>query len=269
MRAASLLVLVLAAVRIVALIHDREQNTVPIRGSENLNLNCPSIKYKFPPGTLQCEACRSVAAAITHRIVDARLDLVDILDGAACDWLRNNAVLKHRKSGLRYFDNVASTRYVGDPWRGIQRNAVVGTEPYDETSVTYHTAEERRTLPCAHYFLQQHCTRDVEAFEEKIAECHETYTASDSRSKADVLFGCLDRAMCQRLNGPCDDRLIEPIQKEELVRFMKYQGAYGPQNFPYVAIPHNENKMQRNPYARGGEKAAENELFREATGEDL
>jgi hypothetical protein len=167
-------------------------NQVPIRSSEDAELNCPSIPFQFPPGTIRCESCRAVGEALTFLIDKRSMHPVDALD-AVCDALMENALLRQTRQGLRYWD-LSSLRTEDEDARESfplssnsdkaemrgSKSPVVGVdgEPEDPFRVTYHNEEERVVLPCAHYGLKRYCERYIESMEDSIDECIATYQAN-------------------------------------------------------------------------------------------
>ena len=265
--------------------------TVPIRGSQNLDLNCPSISYTFPPGTLRCESCLAVVSMLTF-LIDAKFaDPLDALEHV-CDTLEEESVLKQRRNGLRYWYHEGMKRYLqGHDPAAQQKNKIFVDDNYDETLVTYHTKEERESLPCAHHFLKKFCSGLIETEADMIEGCIAEFTGTVSGKKskkgaeqaivvpvsdADVksessgrlgrdialesLHHCLSRSVCS--HADCEARMLAKSERDERIRFMKYQAVYGTNKFQYVADVDDENKLQPNPYAKGGAKARENEYLR-------
>lgn len=176
-----------------------EHNNVPIRSSENVDLNCPSIPFQFPAGTIRCESCRAVGEAISFLIDKRSMHPVDALD-EVCDALMDNALLRQTRQGLRYWDLSSLRTEVEDAREAFplvsnvdraeargSKSPVLGPEgePEDPFRVTYHTEEERVVLPCAHYGLKRYCERFLESMEEHIEECVAAYQKQVKDGAAD------------------------------------------------------------------------------------
>lgn len=174
-------------------------NQVPIRSGEDVELNCPSIPFQFPPGTLRCESCRAVGEALTFLIDKRSMHPVDAVD-QVCDALMENALLRQTRQGLRYWD-LSSLRTNEEDGReefplvsNVDRAEIRGSkspvvgadgEPEDPFRVTYHNEEERVVLPCAHYGLKRYCERFLESMEDNIEECVDAFQRNIKLGAAD------------------------------------------------------------------------------------
>lgn len=281
----------------------RAKREVNIRSKENLELNCPSIQHEFPPGTIRCESCRAVGEALAFLVDRRSMDPLEATD-AVCDRLLESAVLQQTRNGLRYWD-MSGLRTEEEEAEAVfplasnedkvevkgAKAPVVGTdgEPSDPFAVTYHTAEERVVLPCAHFFLKQYCHKHLEHHDEKIEECMVQFkkrvkagAAEDrellSRPKrapverggkktnreiaVEMLRHCLTVPLCEVHSYDCYSRIVAQKEEEEIERFRKYQGTYGAKQFPYAADRQDRKVYERNPFAPGGERVKDNELLR-------
>lgn len=176
------------------------KRVVNIRSKEDIDLNCPSISYRFPQGTLRCESCQAVGQAITFLIDKKSMDPFEAVE-SVCDRLLETAVLQQTRNGLRYWDLSAmrtSTEEAQDDFpftsnidkaeRKGSKAPVLGPdgkEPEDPFQVTYHTPEERIVLPCAHFFLKHYCEESIEKNEEAIEECFRTFKMQVKKGEAE------------------------------------------------------------------------------------
>jgi hypothetical protein len=223
---------------------------------------------------------------LTYLIDTKFSDPLDAME-SVCETLETESVLKQRRSGLRYWYHPGTAKYLTDHDPQLQaKNKIFVDGDYDETQVTYHTRQERETLPCAHHFLKKYCGTLQETQMEMFEQCLEEYTAATGRklkkqkkgseiedgkqdpdglvlrrdAALDSLHHCLARRICS--HSDCEERLLAKSEREERVRFMKYQAVFSSNRFQYVADVDDENRLQKNPYAKGGPKARENEYLR-------
>lgn len=276
-------------------------DSFPIRASEDLELNCPSLTYRFPAGTLQCESCRAVGVALAYLIQHRSMDILEASE-SVCPALFQYAQLRQASTGLRYWDlsameeedgrgdgilplssNIDKVHPRGAPWPVVDQD---GNEPENPLQVTYHTPEERDTLPCAQYLLKKYCEEYMATYDEQLEDnCFEEYRVAlrearkqeaansaqiGSRKKkrklpsevaAEQLAHCLTVPQCDIHVAHCHSRMLAMKEEEEIQLFKKYNGRYGAQKFPYVKDRTTRSRFERNPYAKGGEKESENELF--------
>lgn len=131
----------------------------------------------------------------------------------------------------------------------------------DVLPVKFHTPQERRTLPCARYFLKQMCFAELGSREDGIDDCFDTILnkidVKSAQSKnsdwADKLEQCLHKALgCEKTF--CNPRVLAEVKKQEWIELAWYEGAFGNPKFSYIPDFEHKGRNLLNPYRKGGEK---------------
>lgn len=223
--------------------------SVPIRGGEDIEINCPTLHYQFPAGTVRCEACLTIVRHLVKRAMDDRVDILDVGE-MSCAEMDSTYELKQQKNGFRFWGRTADAedRDVGVPDRyGPQRIM----------PLSFHSSEESAALPCSGFLLGRFCSSLLEKYEDTVfGQCF----AKNGRVRSEVLR-CLEDDLCQSVSHDCDAQMLSIARKRERELFLKYEGKFGNEKFPYVEDEAKPGLLMRNPYAPGGELAENNDLL--------
>ena len=233
-----------------------QKNTVNVRGSEDLELNCPSISYRFADhSTLRCESCKTLGRVLHYALVHYHRTAEDMLISGPtqrgpelCVLASVSAELRQKTNGRRFWDLtrlmkqgdvIEHSPYVDhdyDPLpeahspaartRELRRARSAGhgafsvEDPTDypivatndkavsvnNRRVTYHTKDERETLPCANYFFNRYCMSE--------------YLGDDDT--ADAIDGCVNSYTAVRAS---QDRAVTAAAKRRLKEAKAAGGA--------------------------------------------
>eukprot|EP00744_Colponema_vietnamica_P018109 GILI01025511.1.p1 GENE.GILI01025511.1~~GILI01025511.1.p1 ORF type:complete len:361 (-),score=37.81 GILI01025511.1:96-1148(-) len=235
---------------------------VGIRGKESLELNCPSIPYKFPQhSTLRCESCKTIGRVLHYSIVHYYRQAEDMLISGPTQMGPELCVitpivteLRQKTNGRRFWDltrlmkdgdqieyspyvdndydplpaaDLAEAKKSKGPKFGFGANPVEDTQTYPDAATndkamsvnnrraTYHTKEERETLPCANYFLKRYCLTEYLGEDETsdaVDGCVEAYNGARKVVEEAIKVAVRKRQDERRANN---EEPLDPVALEE------------------------------------------------------